>query len=103
MQVLAFEMVPPPPMTDGRFAVLLAALGSGNALAGVTGVLARHDGRCVGVIEGDEGAVADRFQQICAKPRYGAVRELCRETVQHRLFPGWAAAHQQTDPMLHSA
>lgn len=103
MQVLAFEVVPPPPLTDGRFAVLLAALGRGNASAGVTGVLVRHDGRCVAVIEGDEGAVADRFRQIGVEPRYGVVRELCRETVQHRLFPGWAAAHQQADPMLHSA
>ncbi len=103
MQVIAFEIVPPPPLTDGRFAVLLAALGRANASAGVTGVLVRHDGRCVAVIEGDEVAVADRFRQVCAEPRYGVARELCRETVQHRLFPDWAAAHQQEDPLLHSA
>ncbi len=101
MRAVAFAMVPSTPWTDGAFAVLLAALREGNAAVDVTGVLTRHQDRVVGVVEGDDDDVSDRLAQLQADPRYGAVRALSSETSRRRVFPEWAAAYQQADPLLH--
>ena len=101
MRAVVFAMVPSTPWTDGAFAVLLAALRAGNAAVGVTGVLTRHRDRAVGVVEGDDDAVSDRLAQLQAEPRYGTVRVLSSEPTRRRVFPEWAAAYQQADPLLH--
>jgi AcrR family transcriptional regulator len=101
MRAVVFVMTPSTPWTDGAFAVLLVRLRDGNRAAGVTGVLTRHHDRAVGVLEGDDDAVSDRLAHVRADPELGIVLVLSSEPTRRRVFPEWAAAYQQADPLLH--
>lgn len=61
-----------------------------NAEAGITGALMFCAGYVVHALEGDEATVRDLFATICRDWRHTDVQLIRAESVEKRLFVGWA-------------
>jgi hypothetical protein len=63
-----------------------------NAKNGVTGLLISSPARFMQVLEGEEAAVRETYERICADPRHRA-HVILRETeVEERQFSDWSMA-----------
>ncbi|MBF4609416.1 BLUF domain-containing protein [Curtobacterium sp. VKM Ac-1393] len=101
MRSLVYASTQTRPITVSELAQILAVGREKNTRLGVTGMLAHRDDNCIGIIEGGDDVVAERFDQVRADPRHTNVRVLLDEPIRHRSFPDWSMAFQPLDPLLH--
>jgi AcrR family transcriptional regulator len=100
MRSLVYTSTQTRPISDSELAQILAVGREKNTRMGVTGMLAHRDSNCIGIIEGDDDVVHERFEQIRVDPRHTNVRMLCDDPVQQRSFPDWSMAFQPLDPLM---
>ncbi|MBF4614988.1 BLUF domain-containing protein [Curtobacterium sp. VKM Ac-1376] len=100
MRSLVYTSTQTRPITDSELAQILAVGREKNTRLGITGMLAHRDDNCIGIIEGDDDVVRQRFEQVQADPRHTNVRVLLDEPVQQRSFPDWSMAFQSLDPLM---
>lgn len=100
MRSLVYTSTQTRPITDSELAQILAVGREKNTCLGVTGMLAHKGANCIGIIEGEDGVVHARFEQIRADPRHTNVRVLLDEPVHRRSFPDWSMAFQALDPLM---
>jgi AcrR family transcriptional regulator len=100
MRSLVYTSTQTRPITDSELAQILAVGREKNTRLGITGMLAHRDDNCIGIIEGDDDVVRERFEQVQADPRHTNVRVLLDEPVQQRSFPDWSMAFQSLDPLM---
>lgn len=81
--------------------VLVEILGESernNRRDGLTGVLMRHAGRFLQLIEGPRGDVDRLLKRLRTDPRHENLRVLSDQNVSDRLFPKWPMALAQMTP-----
>lgn len=100
MRSLVYTSTQTRPITDSELAQILAVGREKNARLGVTGVLAHKGENCIGIIEGDDEVVRERFDQVRIDPRHTNVRVILDEPIARRSFPDWSMAFQPLDPLL---
>lgn len=100
MRSLVYTSTQTRPITDSELAQILAVGREKNTRLGVTGMLAHRDANCIGIIEGDDDIVRERFEQVRADPRHTNVRVLLDEPIMQRSFPDWSMAFQSLDPLM---
>jgi AcrR family transcriptional regulator len=100
MRSLVYTSTQTRPISDSELAQILAVGREKNTRMGVTGMLAHRDANCIGIIEGEDDVVHERFEQIRLDPRHTNVRMLCDDPVQQRSFPDWSMAFQPLDPLM---
>ncbi|MBF4616369.1 BLUF domain-containing protein [Curtobacterium sp. VKM Ac-1376] len=100
MRSLVYTSTQTRPITDSELAQILAVGREKNTRLGVTGMLAHRDENCIGIIEGEDDVVAERFEQVRADPRHTNVRVLLDEPITERSFPDWSMAFQTLDPLM---
>ncbi|PYY47278.1 hypothetical protein DEJ03_05315 [Curtobacterium sp. MCLR17_043] len=101
MRSLVYTSTQTRPITDSELAQILAVGREKNTRLGVTGMLAHRDDNCIGIIEGEDDVVRERFDQVQADPRHTNVRVLLDEPIAQRSFPDWSMAFQSLDPLMH--
>ncbi|WP_181420039.1 MULTISPECIES: BLUF domain-containing protein [unclassified Curtobacterium] len=101
MRSLVYTSTQTRPITDSELAQILAVGREKNTRLGVTGMLAHRDDNCIGIIEGEDDVVRERFDQVRADPRHTNVRVLLDEPITRRSFPDWSMAFQSLDPLMH--
>ncbi|WXF92777.1 BLUF domain-containing protein [Curtobacterium flaccumfaciens pv. flaccumfaciens] len=101
MRSLVYTSTQTRPITDSELAQILAVGREKNTRLGVTGMLAHRDDNCIGIIEGEDDVVRERFDQVRADPRHTNVRVLLDEPITQRSFPDWSMAFQSLDPLMH--
>jgi len=101
MRSLVYTSTQTRPITDSELAQILAVGREKNTRLGVTGMLAHRDDNCIGIIEGEDDVVRQRFDQVQADPRHTNVRVLLDEPIAQRSFPDWSMAFQSLDPLMH--
>ena len=77
---------------------ILATARRRNAEADVTGLLILSNGSFFQVLEGDEGAVQQIYDDILRDPRHNGVIKLIDEDVVARAFPEWSMAWLELSP-----
>ncbi|WP_181420572.1 BLUF domain-containing protein [Curtobacterium sp. MCPF17_046] len=100
MRTLVYTSTQTRPISDSELAQILAVGREKNTRLGITGMLAHRDSNCIGIIEGEDAVVHERFEQIRLDPRHTNVRVLCDDPVQQRSFPDWSMAFQPLDPLM---
>jgi hypothetical protein len=85
------------PLSDADLLAILEESRRRNGTAGVTGVLAHRGSNCLGIIEGDEDVVNDRFAEIRRDPRHTDVREIAQDSIVERSFTDWTMAFVTDD------
>ncbi|QSB24155.1 BLUF domain-containing protein [Curtobacterium sp. 24E2] len=88
------------PVTDEELAEILVVGREKNLQLGITGILAHQGSNCIGIIEGDDEVVRERFEGIRQDPRHTNVRQVAADTVTTRSFPEWSMAFQPADPLI---
>lgn len=88
------------PVTDEELAEILVIGREKNLQLGITGILAHQGSNCIGIIEGDDEVVRERFEGIRQDPRHTNVRQVAADTVATRSFPEWSMAFQPADPLI---
>ncbi|MBF4606088.1 BLUF domain-containing protein [Curtobacterium sp. VKM Ac-1393] len=88
------------PVTDDELAEILVIAREKNLALGITGILAHQGSNCIGIIEGDDQVVRERFDGIRQDPRHTNVRQIAADTVATRSFPEWSMAFQPADPLI---
>ncbi|PYY37832.1 hypothetical protein DEJ16_05720 [Curtobacterium sp. MCJR17_055] len=100
VRTLVYTSTQTRPISDSELAQILAVGREKNTRLGITGMLAHRDSNCIGIIEGEDDVVHQRFEQIRLDPRHTNVRVLCDDPVQQRSFPDWSMAFQPLDPLM---
>lgn len=100
MRSLVYTSTQTRPITDSELAQILAVGREKNTRLGVTGMLAHKGDNCIGILEGEDDVVHDRFEQVRVDPRHTNVRVLLDETITERSFPDWSMAFQSLDPLV---
>jgi len=100
MRSLVYTSTQTRPITDSELAQILAVGREKNTRLGVTGMLAHKGDNCIGILEGEDAVVHERFAQVRADPRHTNVRVLLDEDVAERSFPDWSMAFQSLDPLV---
>lgn len=85
-----------------NMATILAESQRNNARAGLTGVLAAHDGRYIQVIEGEEERLAALIARLARDDRHREIVILGQTLIVGRLFGGWTMANARITPVLGS-
>lgn len=78
---------------------LLAASQKSNEKFGITGLLLYRGGNFIQVIEGEDEAVAQLYENIQADPRHRNVTLLSRDPIHSRQFPDWSMGFRNIDKM----
>jgi AcrR family transcriptional regulator len=99
MRSLVYTSTQTRPITDSELAQILTVGREKNTRLGVTGMLAHRDSNCIGILEGEDEVVHERFEQVRLDPRHTNVQLLCDDAVQERAFPDWSMAFQPLDPL----
>ncbi|MEN0101480.1 MAG: BLUF domain-containing protein [Curtobacterium sp.] len=88
------------PVTDEELAEILVIAREKNMRLGITGILAHQGSNCLGIIEGEDDVVRERFAGIRQDPRHINVREVAADQISERAFPEWSMAFQPADPLI---
>lgn len=100
MRSLVYTSTQTRPITDSELAQILTVGREKNTRLGVTGMLAHRESNCIGILEGEDDVVHERFEQVRIDPRHTNVQLLCDDAVQDRAFPDWSMAFQPLDPLV---
>ena len=100
MRSLVYTSTQTRPITDSELAQILTVGREKNTRLGVTGMLAHRESNCIGILEGADDVVHERFEQVRIDPRHTNVQLLCDDPVQERAFPDWSMAFQPLDPLV---
>lgn len=81
-------------------AELLGEAQRNNARAGLTGVLAVHDGQFLQVLEGEPGQIDLLQRRLANDARHRDIEVLDRRPVETRVFENWTMASAVITPSL---